>query len=153
MEKMKTLKSRPAFALQEIKEPELFRDQFPYSEIPKIKFNNQFTPIAPAENIWITDTTFRDGQQARPPYTPDQILHLFDLLHKLGGKTGIIRQSEFFLYSKRDQEALEKCLSRKTMEVSKGELQRTILAFSLLYGSRILIMDEPIFALEAYQKE
>lgn len=48
---------------------------------------------------------------------------------------------------------LEKCLGRKTQEVSKGELQRTILAFSLLYGSRILMMDEPIFALENYQKE
>ncbi len=44
-------------------------------------------------------------------------------------------------------------LSRRTQEVSKGELQRTILAFCLLYGSRILLMDEPIFALEPYQKE
>jgi ABC-type cobalamin/Fe3+-siderophores transport system ATPase subunit len=43
-------------------------------------------------------------------------------------------------------------LERKTQEVSKGELQRTILAFSLLYGSPILAMDEPIFALEDRQK-
>ncbi len=48
---------------------------------------------------------------------------------------------------------LESCLTKRTQEVSKGELQRTILAFSLLYGSRILLMDEPIFALEPYQKE
>lgn len=48
---------------------------------------------------------------------------------------------------------LSPVLSRKTQEVSKGELQRTILAFCLLYGSRILLMDEPIFALEPYQKE
>jgi ABC-type cobalamin/Fe3+-siderophores transport system ATPase subunit len=48
---------------------------------------------------------------------------------------------------------LAKCLGKKTQEVSKGELQRTILAFSLLYGSRLLLMDEPIFALEPYQKE
>jgi ABC-type cobalamin/Fe3+-siderophores transport system ATPase subunit len=47
---------------------------------------------------------------------------------------------------------LEKILSKKTQEVSKGELQRTILAFSLLYGSRIIMMDEPIFALEDEQK-
>lgn len=44
-------------------------------------------------------------------------------------------------------------LGRKTQEVSKGELQRTILVFSLLYGSPILLMDEPIFALEDAQKE
>ena len=44
-------------------------------------------------------------------------------------------------------------LGRRTHEVSKGELQRTILAFSLLYGSPILAMDEPIFALEDHQKQ
>ena len=37
--------------------------------------------------------------------------------------------------------------------LSKGEMQRTILAFSLLYGSKIIMMDEPIFALEDYQKK
>ncbi len=47
---------------------------------------------------------------------------------------------------------LERILRHKTQEISKGELQRTILAFSLLYGSRILMMDEPIFAMEASQK-
>lgn len=44
-------------------------------------------------------------------------------------------------------------LDRRTQEVSKGELQRTILAFSLLWGSPLLVMDEPIFALEDRQKE
>ncbi len=44
-------------------------------------------------------------------------------------------------------------LGRRTQEVSKGELQRTILAFSLLYGSPLLLMDEPIFALEDSQKD
>ncbi len=44
-------------------------------------------------------------------------------------------------------------LGRRTQEVSKGELQRTILAFSLLYGSPLIAMDEPIFALESRQKQ
>ena len=43
-------------------------------------------------------------------------------------------------------------LQNKTQEISKGELQRTILAFSLLYGSRVIMMDEPIFAMEDHQK-
>jgi ABC-type cobalamin/Fe3+-siderophores transport system ATPase subunit len=47
---------------------------------------------------------------------------------------------------------LKRILGKKTQEVSKGELQRTIVAFSLLYGSKIIMMDEPIFALEEYQK-
>jgi ABC-type cobalamin/Fe3+-siderophores transport system ATPase subunit len=48
---------------------------------------------------------------------------------------------------------LEPLLERRAQEVSKGELQRTILAFSLLYGSPLLAMDEPIFALEDRQKK
>ncbi len=48
---------------------------------------------------------------------------------------------------------LSPVLGRRTQEVSKGELQRTILAFSLLYGSPLIAMDEPIFALESHQKQ
>ena len=48
---------------------------------------------------------------------------------------------------------LGEILGRRTQEVSKGELQRTILAFSLLYGSPLIAMDEPIFALESRQKQ
>ena len=33
------------------------------------------------------------------------------MLHKLSGPKGIIRQSEFFLYSQRDKEAVEQCLA------------------------------------------
>lgn len=47
---------------------------------------------------------------------------------------------------------LDNSLGKKTQEVSKGELQRIIIAFSILYGSYIMMMDEPIFALEQHQK-
>ena len=57
----------------------------------------------------MTDTTFRDGQQARPPFTVEQISTMFDLLHKMSGRRGIIRQSEFFLYTKKDRKAVEVC--------------------------------------------
>lgn len=48
---------------------------------------------------------------------------------------------------------LDAVLGRRTQQVSKGELQRAILAFSLLYGSPLLVMDEPIFALDDGQKQ
>lgn len=100
------------FQLQDSQEPNLFRDVFPYEEIPKIPFNYRLNPMNMPEEIWITDTTFRDGQQSRPPYSVKQIIDLYDLLHKLGGKSGVIRQCEFFLYNKKDQEAVRKCLER-----------------------------------------
>ena len=64
------------------------------------------------EDIWITDTTFRDGQQSRTPYTVKQIVDLYDMLHRLSGEKGIVRQTEFFVYSKKDQQALAKCMER-----------------------------------------
>ena len=90
-------------------EPELYRDQFPYDAIPRIRFDGVEVPLDVPSDIWITDTTFRDGQQSRPPYTPEQIAHIYGLLHKLGGKNGLIRQTEFFIYSEKDREALALC--------------------------------------------
>lgn len=100
------------FELQDLKEPNLFRDIFSYGQVPKVPFNYRLSPMDPPEEIWITDTTFRDGQQARPPFTVKQIVDLYEMLHQLGGKRGLIRQCEFFLYSDKDKEAVNKCLEK-----------------------------------------
>jgi iron complex transport system ATP-binding protein len=47
---------------------------------------------------------------------------------------------------------LKTILDKKTGDISKGEMQRTVIAFSLLYGSKIIMMDEPVFALENNRK-
>jgi len=98
------------YILNDVAEPNLYRDIFPYGEVPKIAFNNRLVPTNMPGEIFITDTTFRDGQQTRAPYTPGQIVDLYKLLHRLGGPKGIIRQSEFFLYTEKDREAARKCL-------------------------------------------
>jgi isopropylmalate/homocitrate/citramalate synthase len=98
--------------LDDVSKPNLFRDTFPYAEFPRSVFDNQSIEQDIPENIWITDTTFRDGQQARPPYTPEQILRIYDLLHEIDGGAGLIRQCEFFLYSERDRKAVELCKER-----------------------------------------
>ena len=100
------------YSLQDVEEPELYRMLFNYQEIPKIMFNQRLVPMNMPDEIWITDTTFRDGQQSREPYTTEQIVTLYDYLHRLGGPKGLIRQSEFFLYSKKDRDAVEQCLER-----------------------------------------
>ena len=98
------------YEIDDVPEPNLLRDIYPYDEVPRKQFDFKIVPIEPAEDMFITDTTFRDGQQARPPYTSKQILDLFDFLHRLGGPNGVIRQTEFFLYSDTDREAVERCL-------------------------------------------
>lgn len=96
--------------LQDPAEPDLFRDIFPYHEAPRIGFNHRLVPMRMPEKIWITDTTFRDGQQSMPPYTVKQVVDLYKMLHRLGGPKGVIRQAEFFLYTRRDQTAIDRVL-------------------------------------------
>lgn len=100
------------YSLQDIEEPNLYRDLFPYESVPRISFNHRVVPMYVPDDIWITDTTFRDGQQSQAPFTVKQIVDLYDLLHRLSGPNGVIRQSEFFLYTSKDKEALEKCLEK-----------------------------------------
>jgi len=107
--------------LRHIDEPNLLEDIFSHDSVPRITFdgkvheeiNGELIQFDPADiltrDIHITDTTFRDGQQARPPYSVEQIVKLYDLMSKLGGPNGLIRQSEFFLYNNKDREAVEKC--------------------------------------------
>ncbi len=102
--------SKKKYELQDVSEPNLYRDVFPYTSLPKVVFEDATVPMSPAGEVWITDTTVRDGQQARPPYTVEQIVDIYKLLAKLDGGSGIIRLSEFFIYSKKDREAVEKCL-------------------------------------------
>ena len=100
------------YPLVDVERPNTFRNLFPYDEVPKIAFNDRIVPHHMPHQIWITDTTFRDGQQSRAPYTTEQIVTIYDYLHKLGGPHGLIRACEFFLYDKKDRKAVEKCLDR-----------------------------------------
>jgi len=101
--------------------PNLLEDTFPYTLPPLIKLHGPLIETIDGEPvefdisgiknkpIFISDTTFRDGQQSRPPYTVEQMVRIYDLLARLGGPNGIIRQTEFFLYTKNDRETLDKC--------------------------------------------
>ena len=98
------------YSLQDVEEPNLQRDIYSYGTVPKVAFNHRRVPMNMPEEIWITDTSLRDGQQSVEPYSVDQIVNIYKLLSKLGGPYGIIRQTEFFVYSKKDRDAIEKCM-------------------------------------------
>ena len=61
------------YPLVDVDKPNIFRNLFPYDEVPKIAFNDRIVPHSMPDEIWITDTTFRDGQQSRAPYTTEQM--------------------------------------------------------------------------------
>ncbi|NOY58685.1 MAG: 2-isopropylmalate synthase [Calditrichaeota bacterium] len=109
------------YPLKDIPEPNLLKDIFPYSLPPLIKFEAPIKEMIdgkeivfdPTEvlsrDIHITDTTFRDGQQARPPYQKEQMVKIYEMLSRLGGPNGVIRQTEFFLYTQNDRDTLDAC--------------------------------------------
>lgn len=99
------------YSLQDVEDPNLYREMYSYEEVPKVAFNFRRVPMVTPRDIWITDTSFRDGMQSMAPYEVHQIVDLFKLLSRLGGPNGIIRQSEFFVYTERDQEAIDKCMN------------------------------------------
>jgi len=113
--------AKKSHQLTDADRPNLVEEVFPYSLPPLINFSGKVTEYIdgqPVEfdfeavkdrDIVITDTTFRDGQQARPPYTIDQMVHIYDLMARLGGPNGVVRQTEFFLYTKNDRETLDRC--------------------------------------------
>ncbi len=109
------------YPLKNVDQPNLVEDMFSHSLPPRILFDGKIVEeidgkrieFDPAEavkrDLCITDTTFRDGQQARPPYSVEQQVTLYEMLAKLNGKSNVIRQTEFFLYTKNDRAALDAC--------------------------------------------
>ena len=107
--------------IEHVDKPNLIEDIYPHSIPPRITFDNPVVEIidgkevtfdlssAVKRDIVITDTTFRDGQQARPPYTMQQMVDIYKMLARMSGENGVIRQTEFFLYTPNDRATLDKC--------------------------------------------
>lgn len=114
-------KVRKHHRLVNVRNPNFLEEIFPYNLPPLIRLDGRVIEYIDGKavefdfgavkdrNILISDTTFRDGQQARPPYTVEQMVHIYDLMSRLSGPNGVIRQTEFFLYTKKDREALDRC--------------------------------------------
>ena len=81
--------------------PNVFRNLFHYDEIPKIAFNDRIVPHSMPDEIWITDTTFRDGQQSRAPYSTDQIVTISIICTGLEVRRGRFVRVNFLIQQER----------------------------------------------------
>jgi 2-phosphinomethylmalic acid synthase len=90
--------------------PEYFLDAYPREAFPQYVWTERPDGL-PAE-AWTTETTHRDGQQGGLPLTVEQSLKIYDLHCAFTGKSGAIRQAEFFVYRPSDRAALEGALER-----------------------------------------
>lgn len=88
--------------------------------------------------------------------TDDNVFDLLEYVYQNGllkGKAkGIRNAGEDLLVEIKNVFELNSLGKNKLNGLSKGEMQRVLLAFSLLYGSKSVFMDEPLFAVEDYQK-
>lgn len=86
----------------------------------------------------------------------DTVSHLLHFVYANGalkGKANALYSQKDILLELTDVFELGAVLDHSLVHLSKGEIQRVLLAFSILYGSKSIFMDEPFFAMEARQKE
>jgi isopropylmalate/homocitrate/citramalate synthase len=83
--------------------PNRHRDAYPVGAAPRVLADGGLA----ARSLRITDTTFRDGQQAGEPFTLAAAVALHAVLARLDGGSGRIAQTELFIYADRDRALLE----------------------------------------------
>ncbi len=91
-------------------EPEYFLDAYPHDAFPTYEWDER--PATMPQEAWTTETTHRDGQQGGLPLSTETSLKIYDILCRFTGRSGAIRQAEFFGYRPSDRAALEGALER-----------------------------------------
>src|SRR5262245_6826069 len=96
--------------IEDSPKPEYFEESFPRDDFPRFTWSAR-PPELPRE-AWTTETTHRDGQQGGLPLTTEQSLTIYDLFCRFTGRSGALRQAEFFVYRDSDRSALQGALER-----------------------------------------
>jgi 2-phosphinomethylmalic acid synthase len=91
-------------------EPEYFLEVFPRGDFPRYDWTEP--PADLPHDVWMSETTHRDGQQGGLPLDTPRSIEIYDLLCEVTGASGAIRQAEFFPYRKSDRDALEYAIDR-----------------------------------------
>ena len=90
--------------------PEYFEASFPENGFPAYAWTEKPDSLPP--QVWTTETTHRDGQQGGLPLTTEQGLAIYDCLCAFTGRSGAVRQAEFFVYRASDRAMLAGALER-----------------------------------------
>ena len=90
--------------------PDYCESAFPRDNFPNYDWIKR--PATLPADVWTTETTHRDGQQGGLPLTTAQSLRIYETMCAFTGKSGAIRQAEFFVYRDADRQALTAALER-----------------------------------------
>jgi 2-phosphinomethylmalic acid synthase len=91
--------------------PEYFLDSFPRDGFPRYRWENGAPATLPPE-VWLSETTHRDGQQGGVPLTAETSRRVYDILCDVTADSGAIRHAEFFAYRMPDRLALRYAIER-----------------------------------------
>jgi len=91
--------------------PDYLETQFPRDDFPRYACTTGRPRNLPVD-VWVTETTHRDGQQGGLPLTTEQSLRIYDAMCAFTRDSGALRQAEFFVYRDADRRALEGALER-----------------------------------------
>jgi isopropylmalate/homocitrate/citramalate synthase len=93
-------------------EPEYFLEAFPRDAFPRYLWADGQRPSALPDDVWLSDTTHRDGQQGGLPLTTEHSCRIYDILCEVTASSKVIRHAEFFPYRDSDRSALRYALDR-----------------------------------------
>ncbi|WP_034386233.1 pyruvate carboxyltransferase [Deinococcus sp. YIM 77859] len=101
-----------ASPVPDVAQPDLFPAAFPPHDFPQVVWEKGARPSSLPPVAWTTETTHRDGQQGGLPLTVEDGLALYNLMGDFTGRSGAIRQAEFFVYRPADRGMLEGAVER-----------------------------------------
>ena len=90
--------------------PDYCSSVYPLESFPQYNWSEK--PAKLPSDVWVTETTHRDGQQGGLPLTTEHSVKLYEMMCRFTGTSGAIRQAEFFVYRKSDKDALCEALER-----------------------------------------
>ncbi|WAM31429.1 beta/alpha barrel domain-containing protein [Caldicellulosiruptor naganoensis] len=93
--------------------PNYFKEIFPYESIPRVIFDSISVPLNIPSKLYVTDSTFREGQQAISYIGKENVAKIFEYLHYIDNGTGTIKYSEFFLYTNYHRQCVQECLKKR----------------------------------------
>lgn len=92
--------------------PNYFREMFEYHKVPRIIIDGVSIDVDMPDKLYISDSTFREGQQAVSYLGVEKVLKIFDYIHYIDKNSGTIKYSEFFVYTSYHKKCIEKCKER-----------------------------------------
>ncbi|WP_051731876.1 pyruvate carboxyltransferase [Kitasatospora phosalacinea] len=93
-------------------QPEYFPEAFPRDAFPRYVWAEGDRPAELPHEVWLSETTHRDGQQGGLPLNAERSCRIYDILCEVTGGSGAIRHAEFFPYRDSDRKALLYALDR-----------------------------------------